>query len=66
MMSVTRNWPRRWVCLPAPCACRYIGCGQYRRLLREEIAETVSTPGEIDDEIRFLMSALSSKEMPHE
>ena len=31
---------------------------KYRRLLREEITETVSTLGEIDDEIRFLVSAL--------
>jgi hypothetical protein len=30
---------------------------KYRRLLREEIAETVSTPGEMDDEIRFLKAA---------
>jgi RNA polymerase sigma-70 factor (ECF subfamily) len=33
---------------------------KYRRLLREEITETTSTPGWIDDEIRFLMSAWSS------
>jgi hypothetical protein len=32
---------------------------RYRHILREEIAETVSTPTEIDDEIRFLMSVLS-------
>src|SRR5262249_7719368 len=32
--------------------------GRYRDLLRAEIAETVSTPAEIDDEIRFLLSAL--------
>ena len=31
---------------------------RYRDLLRAEIAETVSTPAEIDEEIRFLMSAL--------
>ena len=31
---------------------------KYRHILREEIAETVSTPTEIDDEIRFLMSVL--------
>jgi DNA-directed RNA polymerase specialized sigma24 family protein len=31
---------------------------RYRDLLRAEIAETVSTPAEIDDEIRFLLSAL--------
>jgi len=32
---------------------------KYRRLLREEIAETVATPEEVDDEIRFLLSAMS-------
>jgi len=32
---------------------------KYRRILRAEIAETVSLPEEIDDEIRFLLSALS-------
>jgi RNA polymerase sigma-70 factor (ECF subfamily) len=31
---------------------------RFRDLLRAEIAETVSTPGEIDDEIRFLLAAL--------
>lgn len=31
---------------------------KYRHVLREEIAETVSTPAEIDEEIRFLMSVL--------
>jgi DNA-directed RNA polymerase specialized sigma24 family protein len=31
---------------------------KYRHALREEIAETVSTPAEIDEEIRFLMSVL--------
>ena len=31
---------------------------KYRHLLRVEIAETVVTPEEIDDEIRFLMSTL--------
>jgi RNA polymerase sigma-70 factor (ECF subfamily) len=33
---------------------------KYRRLLREEIAQTVSTPEEVDEEIRFLMSALGA------
>lgn len=32
---------------------------KYRRLLRAEIAETVSTPEEIDDEIRFLLATLN-------
>jgi len=31
---------------------------RYRDLLRSEIAETVSTPEEVDDEIRFLLSAV--------
>jgi RNA polymerase sigma-70 factor (ECF subfamily) len=31
---------------------------KYRQVLRAEIAETVATPEEIDQEIRFLMSAL--------
>jgi RNA polymerase sigma-70 factor (ECF subfamily) len=31
---------------------------RYRELLRTELAETVSTPAEIDDEIRFLLAAL--------
>jgi RNA polymerase sigma-70 factor (ECF subfamily) len=31
---------------------------RYRDLLRAEIAETVSTPEEVDDEIRFLLSAV--------
>jgi RNA polymerase sigma-70 factor (ECF subfamily) len=31
---------------------------RYRHIIREEIAETVSTPTEIDEEIRFLMSVL--------
>jgi DNA-directed RNA polymerase specialized sigma24 family protein len=33
---------------------------RYRRLLRAEIAETVSEPGEIEDELRFLLSTLSA------
>jgi RNA polymerase sigma-70 factor (ECF subfamily) len=33
---------------------------KYRELLRAEIAETVATPKEIDDEIRFLLSTLSA------
>lgn len=32
---------------------------KYRDLLRAEIAQTVSTPAEIDDEIRFLLTTLS-------
>lgn len=31
---------------------------RYRELLRSELAETVSTPEEIDEEIRFLLAAL--------
>ncbi len=33
---------------------------RYRDLLRAEIGETVSKPGEIDEEIRFLLSTLSA------
>ena len=33
---------------------------KYRNILRAEIAETVSTPEQIDEEIRFLLSALSA------
>src|SRR5439155_10877060 len=33
---------------------------KYRYVLRAEIAETVSTPEEIDEEIRFLMSVLQA------
>jgi RNA polymerase sigma-70 factor (ECF subfamily) len=32
---------------------------RYRELLRLEIAETVSTPEEINDELRHLFAALS-------
>ena len=32
---------------------------RYRDLLRAEIAETVATPEEVDDEIRFLLATLS-------
>ena len=31
---------------------------RYRKLLHAEVAETVSTPEEIEDEIRFLLSTL--------
>jgi RNA polymerase sigma-70 factor (ECF subfamily) len=34
---------------------------QYRRLLRAEIAQTVASPEEIDDEIRHLFAALESQ-----
>src|SRR2546429_3561213 len=33
---------------------------RYRTLLREEVAETVSGPNEIDDELRYLCAALSA------
>jgi len=32
---------------------------RYGQLLRAQIAETVASPDEIDDEIRFLLSTLS-------
>ena len=31
---------------------------RHRDLLREEIAQTVSTPGEVDEEIRYLIGIL--------
>ena len=31
---------------------------RYRELLRQEIAQTVASPEEIDDEIRYLLSCL--------
>jgi DNA-directed RNA polymerase specialized sigma24 family protein len=34
--------------------------GRYRALLREEVARTVATPAEIDEELRSLRAALSS------
>ena len=34
--------------------------GRYRELLREEIAQTVAGPAEVDDEIRHLFAALGS------
>jgi RNA polymerase sigma-70 factor (ECF subfamily) len=33
---------------------------RYRELLREEVAQTVSTTAEVDDEIRYLLQAASS------
>jgi RNA polymerase sigma-70 factor (ECF subfamily) len=32
---------------------------RYRQLLREEIANTVASPDEVDDELRHLFSVLS-------
>jgi len=31
---------------------------RYTEVIREEIAATVADPGEVDDEIRFLLAAL--------
>jgi RNA polymerase sigma-70 factor (ECF subfamily) len=33
---------------------------RYRQLLREEIAQTVATPAEVEDELRYLIAALRS------
>jgi hypothetical protein len=33
---------------------------RHRDLLREEIAQTVSTPGEVDDELRYLISVMAA------
>jgi RNA polymerase sigma-70 factor (ECF subfamily) len=35
---------------------------QYRRFLREKIAATVASEADVDDEIRFLLSALGSSQ----
>jgi hypothetical protein len=32
--------------------------GRYRGLLREEVARTVATPAEVDEELRYLRAAL--------
>lgn len=34
---------------------------RYRQLLRDEIAQTVAEPGEVDEELRHLFTALSTK-----
>jgi RNA polymerase sigma-70 factor (ECF subfamily) len=33
---------------------------RYRQLLRAEVAETVEDPGEVDDELRYLCTALAA------
>jgi RNA polymerase sigma-70 factor (ECF subfamily) len=33
---------------------------RYRQLLREEIAHTVMAPGDIDDELRYLIAVLEA------
>jgi RNA polymerase sigma-70 factor (ECF subfamily) len=33
---------------------------RYRIILREEVAQTVADPAEVDDEIRYLCAALAS------
>jgi len=33
---------------------------RYRRILREEVAQTVANPAEVDDEIRYLCAVLAS------
>ena len=33
---------------------------RYRQLLRAEVAETVENPGEVDDELHYLVSALAA------
>ena len=34
--------------------------GRYRELLRAEIAKTVATPGEVDEELQHLMAVLAA------
>jgi RNA polymerase sigma-70 factor (ECF subfamily) len=33
---------------------------RYRELLREEVAQTVDNPEDVDDELRYLCSALAA------
>ena len=33
---------------------------RYRQLLREEVAETMENPADVDDELRYLCSALAA------
>jgi RNA polymerase sigma-70 factor (ECF subfamily) len=35
---------------------------RYRALLRDEVAQTVERPDEIDDELRYLAAALTAAE----
>jgi RNA polymerase sigma-70 factor (ECF subfamily) len=35
---------------------------RYRELVREEIAHTVASPAEVEDEIRWLFTAVGSQE----
>jgi RNA polymerase sigma-70 factor (ECF subfamily) len=35
---------------------------RYRNILREEVAQTVTNPADVDDEIRYLCAALASSE----
>lgn len=37
---------------------------RYRWLLREEISQTTSTPGDVDDEIRYLLDCLRTSPVP--
>jgi RNA polymerase sigma-70 factor (ECF subfamily) len=39
---------------------------RYRSLLRDEVAETVADPSEIDDEIRHLCGVLAAESAPIE
>ena len=39
---------------------------RYRQFLREEVAHTVATPAEIEDELRHLIAALRCKNELHE
>jgi RNA polymerase sigma-70 factor (ECF subfamily) len=35
---------------------------RYRNILREEVAQTVANPADVDDEIRYLCAALASSQ----
>jgi hypothetical protein len=34
---------------------------RYRNLLRDEVAQTVEDPGDVDDEIRYLCASLATR-----
>jgi hypothetical protein len=49
----------RFYCYPVYAFIRRRGHARYRALLREEVARTVATPAEVDEELRYLRAALS-------
>ena len=52
--------PKRWAWRKARCAWRCIGLRKrYRQLLRDEIAQTLSDPAQVDEEMRALFGAFA-------